>query len=343
MFECLIPRQGAARLVFNDAGLEEIAFFLQVNHFAHPWEGVLFIGEEGFQANLRGTAVGDVAQIAFEHGSVKAKHAAWHGVFGITVFEFNGFQEQLIDFGFEVSGPQLGVLELDLVDQVDAEVAVHGFVAQDVLVLLGSTGHLVLTAQSQNLGEAYIEEQTFHEASKHDERLQKRLICFLSARFEVRVHDGVNERNQELVFVADGLNFVVRVEDFAFVQAQRLSDVLVGVGVNGFFKGLAQQELAALRRRDVAVGAQSDVVGSQRVGCHKEAQVALDQAALVFCQTVGVFPERYVAGHVDFLRHPVVGASGEVFFPGPFVFEGHQLVDVGLAVDDALVSCVHAA
>jgi hypothetical protein len=30
----------------------------------------------------------------------------------------------------------------------------------------------------------------------------------------------VNERNQELIFVADGLNFVVGIEDFAFVQAQ---------------------------------------------------------------------------------------------------------------------------
>ena len=343
MFECLIPRQGTARLVFNDAGLEEIAFFLQVNHFTHPWERIFFVGEESFQANLSGAAVGDVAQVAFEHGSVEAEYAAGHGVFGITVFEFNGFQEQLIDFGFEFSGPQLGVLEFDLVDQVDAEVAVHGFVAQDVLVLLGSASHLILTTQGQNLGKAHVKEQAFHEASEHDERLQKRLICFLSARFEVRVHDGVNERNQELVFVADGLNFVVRVEDFAFVQAQRLSDVLVGVGVNGFFKGLAQQELAALRRSDVTVSAQSDVVGGQGIGGDEETQVALDQSALVFCQTVGVFPERNVACHVDFLRHPVVGASGEIFLPGPFVFEGHQLVDVGLAIDDALVGCIYAA
>ena len=171
MCEVLVPRQGTARLVFNDAGLEEIAFFLQVNHFAHPWEGVLFVGEEGFQANLRGTAVGDVAQVAFEHGGVQAEHTARHGVFGVTVFQFNGFQKQRIDFGFELSGPQLGVFEFDLVDQVDTEVAVHGFVAQDVLVLLGSAGHLVLTAQGQNLGETHVEEQAFHEASKHDQRL----------------------------------------------------------------------------------------------------------------------------------------------------------------------------
>ena len=171
MFELLIPRKGAARLVFNDACFEEIAFFLQINHFAHPWEGVLFVGEEGFQANLRGAAVGNVAQIAFEHRSVEAEHTAWHGVFGITVFEFDGFQEQLIDFGFELCCPQLWVFEFDLVDQVDAKVAVHGFVAQDVLVLLGSACHLVLTAQRQNLGKAYVEKQAFHEASEHDEGL----------------------------------------------------------------------------------------------------------------------------------------------------------------------------
>jgi hypothetical protein len=108
-------------------------------------------------------------------------------------------------------------------------------------------------------------------------------------------------------------------------------------------KGLAQQELAALGRRDVAVGAQHDVVGGQRVGGDEEAEVALDDAALVFGQAVGVLPQRDVARHVHFLRHPVVGAGGEVFFPGPLVLERHQLVDVGLAVDDALVGGVHAA
>ena len=33
----------------------------------------------------------------------------------------------------------------------------------------------------------------------------------------------------------------------------------------------------------------------------------------------------------------MVRAAGEVLFPGPLVLERHQLIDVGLAVDDALV------
>ena len=136
---------------------------------------------------------------------------------------------------------------------------------------------------------------------------------------------------------------MVHVEDFAFVQAQAFDDVLVGVGVDGLFERLAQQVLAAFRRGDVAVGAEHDVVGGEGVGGDEEAEVALDDAALVFGQAVGVFPQRDVAVHVHFLRHPVVGAGVQVFLPRPFVLERHQLVDVGAAVDDALVLGADAA
>ena len=139
------------------------------------------------------------------------------------------------------------------------------------------------------------------------------------------------------------VDLVVRVEDLALVQAQRLDDVLVGVGVDRLLEGLAQQVLAALGRGDVPVGAEHDVVGRERVGGDEEAEVALDDAALVLGQPVRVLPQRDVAAHVDFLRHPVVGAGGEVLLPGPLVLERHQLVDVGAAVDDALVVDLDAA
>ena len=61
------------------------------------------------------------------------------------------------------------VLEFDLVDQINAEIAVHGLVTQDVLVLLCSASHLVLAAECQDLGKANIEEQTFHQAGKHNQ------------------------------------------------------------------------------------------------------------------------------------------------------------------------------
>ena len=96
-------------------------------------------------------------------------------------------------------------------------------------------------------------------------------------------------RNSSLSRI-DG-DFVVRVEDLALVQAERLDDVLVRVRVDRFLERLAQQELAALGRGDVAIGAQHDVVGGERIGGHEEAEVALDDAALVFGQAVRVFPE----------------------------------------------------
>jgi hypothetical protein len=169
---------------------------------------------------------------------------------------------------------------------------------------------------------------------------------FRNARLEVRVGQHVDERDQELILVADAFDLVVRVEDFGLVEAERLHDVLVGVGVDRLFKRLAQQVLPALGRGDVAIGAQHDVVGGQTVGGDEEAEVALDDQALVIGEAAGAggaLPQLDVALHVDLLRHPVVGAAAEVFVPRPGVFEGDQLVDVGPAVDDALVLGAHAA
>ena len=46
VFRRSVPGQSPASLVLDDPGFKEIAFFLQVNHFAHPGERVLFIGEK---------------------------------------------------------------------------------------------------------------------------------------------------------------------------------------------------------------------------------------------------------------------------------------------------------
>ncbi|MEY2677781.1 MAG: hypothetical protein RLZ00_473 [Pseudomonadota bacterium] len=47
VFRPSIPRQSATRLVLDHTGFEEVAFFLEVDHLAHPWERVFFVGEEG--------------------------------------------------------------------------------------------------------------------------------------------------------------------------------------------------------------------------------------------------------------------------------------------------------
>lgn len=337
-----IPAQRPASLIFSNPRLKEVLFLLQVDHLAHPREGVVDTREQRVQANLLHAAVGDEAQVFLEHAGVQAQHAARHGVFGVGVFQLDGLLEQVHDLGLEAVGPQQRVFQLDGVDQVDAEVAVHGLVAQDVLVLFGGAGHLVLAAQGQDLHEADVEEQAFHDAGEHDQGFEQLLVVFDGAGLEFRVAQHVDERDQEFVLVADGLHFVIGVEHFAFVQAQAFHDVLVGVGVDGFVKGLAQQELAAFRAGDLAIGAQHDVVCGQGIRGDEEAQVALDDAHFVFGQLAG-FPLFDVALHVHFLRHPVVGALRQVLFPSPLVLERYQLVDVGRAVDHLLVHHVYAA
>ena len=112
-FVDLVPGQCAAGLVFDHAGFEEIALFLQVNHLAHPRERVFLVREQRLQADLRGTPVGDVAQVALEHGCIHTEHAARHRVFGVFVFELDGLLEQHLDFGLEGRRPQVRVLELE--------------------------------------------------------------------------------------------------------------------------------------------------------------------------------------------------------------------------------------
>src|SRR5690606_11501790 len=153
--------------------------------------------------------------------------------------------------------------EFDGIDQIDAEIAVHGFIAKDVHILLGGTGHFILAAQRKDLRKSNIKEQTFHQACKYDQRFKQCLIVFRRASLEVRVGNSIDEWNQEFIFGAYRRHFVIRVENFAFVEIKAFDDVLIGMRMNGFFKGLAQQELTALRRGDVAIGAKNNVVGGQ--------------------------------------------------------------------------------
>ncbi|CRM17385.1 hypothetical protein [Pseudomonas sp. 58 R 12] len=228
------------------------------------------------------------------------------------------------------------VFDFDLVDHIDTEVQVHRLVAQDVLELLGDAGHFVATAHGQDLGEAAVKEDAFQHAVVGDQVTQQFFISLDSAGFELRIGDRTGVLQAPGSLFGDRWNLVVHVEDLAFIHGQRFDAVLVGVGVNRFFEGLAQDVLAALRVGDQAVHGQDQVVGNQGVGGGEEAQVAHDDAAFVVGQAFGVFPHSDVGGHVDLLRHPVVGAAVEVLLPGPVVLEGHELVEVGAAVDHAL-------
>ena len=79
--------------------------------------------------------------------------------------------------------PQVWIFQFDLVDDVDAEVHVHGFVTQDVLELLGDTGHLVAATHGEDLGEAAVEEDAFQYAVERDQVSQQGLVGLPRCRF----------------------------------------------------------------------------------------------------------------------------------------------------------------
>ena len=285
---------------------------------------------------MRQAAVGDELEVVLHHCRVHAQYAAWHGVTRVFDFQLGALQDHLRSFFLHFSVPQVRVFDLDLVDHVDAEVQVHGFVAQDVLELLGNTGHFVATAHRQDLGEAAVEEDAFQNAVVGDQVAQQFLVGFDSTGLELRIRDRAGVFQAPGGFFGNRRDLVVHVEDLAFIHGQRFDAVLVGVGVDRLFEGLAQDVLAALRVGDQAVNSQYQVVGDQGVGSREEAQVAHHDAAFVVGQAFRVFPEGDVGGHVDFLRHPVVCATVQVFLPRPVVLERHELVEVGAAVDHHL-------
>jgi hypothetical protein len=115
-----------------------------------------------------------------------------------------------------------------------------------------------------------------------------------------------------------------------------------GVRVNRFLKGLPQQILARFGIRDVLENGEDDVVADETFRCAEKSKIPHDDLALVGGELVGL-PKLYVLLHRDFGRHPVIGTAVEIMFPGPFIFERHELVHVhGATIQEPLVIGVDA-
>ena len=94
-------------------------------------------------------------------------------------------------------------------------------------------------------------------------------------------------------------------------------------------KLVAQKILARLGVGDVAVNGEHDVVGGQRLGGAKEAEVPQNHSALVFGKRAGLLPQLDVLLHRDLLGHPVVGDTFFVVRARPRVAHGEDLIRVG--------------
>ena len=144
------------------------------------------------------------------------------------------------------------------------------------------------------------------------------------------------------ILVADGIDFVIHVEHFAFVERERFADVMERVRVDRFLKRLAQQILPRFGIGDVLEDGEHDVVADETFRRAEKAEIAHDDLAFIGGELVG-FPKLDVLLHRHFGGHPVIRAAVEIMFPRPFIFERHELVHVhGAAIQQPLVFGVDA-
>jgi hypothetical protein len=73
--------------MFDDAGLEEVLFLLEVHRLAHPGEGIVRLGGDRGKAKLGAAAVGDEVRIMFARVSVEPEKAVWHRVAAVSGFQ----------------------------------------------------------------------------------------------------------------------------------------------------------------------------------------------------------------------------------------------------------------
>lgn len=122
---------------------------------------------------------------------------------------------------------------------------------------------ILLWRPSARIRVAHVKEQAFHRAGERDDRAQQLRVVFKRAGVELRIVDDLNEWDQGNGPRRRSTGSHVNAEDFLLVKPSDSTMYFVGVGVDDFLEGLAKQVLAAFRHRDMAVGAQHGIVGSQ--------------------------------------------------------------------------------
>lgn len=120
-----------------------------------------------------------------EEVSVEAEDAGGEDVPGVGDFEVHGVFDLVEDALLEFGGPDFGVFGFDAVDEVDAEVEVDGFIAEDILELFSDAGHAVLAVEAEDHNEAGVEENAFHDDVVADEVFEELLGAFEGGGGEV--------------------------------------------------------------------------------------------------------------------------------------------------------------
>src|SRR5271168_4706302 len=109
----------------------------------------------------------------------------------------------------ELGCPEMRVLLLNSIDEIDAEVEVDRLIAQNVLKLLADSRHFILTKEGEDHHKSAIEEYPFHDDVIADQVLQEFLCTFRSARRKIWLENVSSQMHLKGVFRMDRIDLVV--------------------------------------------------------------------------------------------------------------------------------------
>src|SRR5438093_1134410 len=160
-------------------------------------------------------------QVFAEQAGVQAQDTARQTVFGIGDFKFDGLFDKPLQLRLKARRPNLGVLCLDAIDKINAEVQVNRLVTQDVLELFADAGHAVLPVKRKHHHEAAVKEDSFHDDVEANKVFDKSLHPSNRVSAEDGLKNVACQLHLEGVLVANRINLVIHIEEFYIVESQR--------------------------------------------------------------------------------------------------------------------------
>ena len=109
----------------------------------------------------------------------------------------------MTEFSLELRRPCVGIFRFDGVDEVDAEIQMHGFVAEDVLELFTNARQPVLAVEREDHHKTAVEKNAFHDDVETGEVFEELLDPFRRVRREALLQNSVGEPHLEGVLVVD--------------------------------------------------------------------------------------------------------------------------------------------
>ncbi len=327
----------AARLVFGDAGFEEVFLLFEEDDFIEPAEGIDAHLVEGGQAQASHSPVGVVLDVIEE---LLLAHA--YDVLGKTVrdeflFQFDAFAHEVGEFLAEFGSPDVGVFVNEFAQDIAAEGDVVGLVTQRVLEHLADAGHLVLPVQREDHCEKGVKLRPLHDLGDGEKRLCKPLLVRGQREVDPHLHFRHVPRD-EVVFLPDGGDVLELGGHFVQVNVQAANDMQQRIHVDGLLGDVAEGGVFEFGRGEVVLDDVEDRVADDAFGGREVADAHLDDPALLGGKCVGV-PLVGVFGHVDDVRFPVVRLHLFVDAVGFVVFERENVQFCGAVAVDDFFSC----